>query len=39
MGQIASHLGERENGKLPSQSVPNLKGQFAVENSLNPTHK
>ena len=25
MGQLANHLGERDNGKLPSQSVNNPK--------------
>jgi hypothetical protein len=38
IGQIASHLGEREKGKFPSQPVPNPKGQSAVENPSNTTH-
>jgi hypothetical protein len=28
IGQIASQLGEREKGKVPSQPVPNLRLQF-----------
>ncbi|XP_059446560.1 uncharacterized protein LOC132178122 [Corylus avellana] len=39
MGQITSHLGEREKGKFPSQPVPNPKGQCAVGSSSNPTHR
>jgi hypothetical protein len=38
MGQITSHLGDKEKGKLSSQPVPNPKGQFLVGNSSNPTH-
>ena len=35
--QIASHLGERENGKFPSQPVPNPKA-FTIGNSSNSSH-
>jgi len=38
IGQIASHLGEREKGKLPSQPVPNLKLQFHEGGSSNAVH-
>jgi hypothetical protein len=38
IGQIASHLGEREKGKLPSQPVPNPKSQFHEESSSNAVH-
>ena len=37
IGQIASHLGERENGKFLSQPVPNPKA-FTIENSSNSSH-
>lgn len=30
IGQLASVIGERENGKFPSQPIPNSKGQFEV---------
>ena len=36
--QIASHLGERENGKFPSQPVPNPKA-FTIGNSSNSLHE
>jgi hypothetical protein len=36
--QIASHLGEREKGKLPSQPVPNPKLQFSGGSSSNAVH-
>jgi hypothetical protein len=36
--QIASHLGEREKGKLPSQPVPNPKLQFHEGSSSNVVH-
>jgi hypothetical protein len=36
--QIASHLGEREKGKLPSQPVPNPKLQFHEGSSSNAVH-
>ncbi|XP_058211543.1 uncharacterized protein LOC131323713 [Rhododendron vialii] len=35
MGQMA----ERENGKFPSQPIPNPKGQFAFSNPSNSTYK
>jgi hypothetical protein len=35
IGQIASHLGEREKGKLPSQPVPKPKLQFHGGSSSN----
>jgi len=38
IGQIASHLGEREKGKLPTQPVPNPKLQFHEESSSNAVH-
>jgi hypothetical protein len=38
IGQIASHLREREKGKLPSQSVPNPKLQFHEGSSSNAVH-
>jgi hypothetical protein len=38
IGQIASHLGEREKGKLPSQPVPNPKLQFHEGSSSNAVH-
>jgi hypothetical protein len=38
IGQIASHLGEREKGKLPSQPVPNSKLQFHEESSSNAVY-
>jgi hypothetical protein len=38
IGQIASHLGEREKGKLPSQLVPNPKLQFHEGSSSNAVH-
>jgi hypothetical protein len=37
IGQIASHLGEREKGKFPSQPMPNPKA-LTIENSSNSTH-
>jgi hypothetical protein len=37
IGQIASHLGEREKGKFPSQPVPNPKA-LTIENSSNFSH-
>ena len=37
IGQIESHLGERENGKFPSQPVPNPK-EFTIGNSSNSSH-
>jgi hypothetical protein len=39
MGQIASHLGEREKGKFLDQPMPNPKRQLAVGSSSNPTHR
>jgi hypothetical protein len=38
IGQIASHLGEREKGKLPSHPVPNPKLQFHGGGSSNAVH-
>jgi hypothetical protein len=38
IGQIASHLGEREKGKLPSQPVTNQKLQFHEGSSSNAVH-
>jgi hypothetical protein len=38
IGQIASHLGEREKGKLLSQPVPNPKFQFHEGSSSNAVH-
>jgi hypothetical protein len=38
IGQIASHLGEREKGKLPSQPVPNPKLQFHGGSLSNVVH-
>jgi hypothetical protein len=38
IGQIASHLGEREKGKLPSKPVPNPKLQFHGGISSNAVH-
>jgi hypothetical protein len=38
IGRIASHLGEREKGKLPSQPVPNPKLQFHEGSSSNAVH-
>jgi len=38
IGQIASHLGEREKGKLPSQPVPNPKLQFHGGGLSNVVH-
>jgi hypothetical protein len=37
MGQLANHLGERDKGKLPSQSVNNPKA-CSIENSSNQEH-
>jgi hypothetical protein len=37
VGQLASHLGERDKGKLPSQSVNNPKA-CTIENSSNQEH-
>jgi hypothetical protein len=37
MGQLANHLGERDKGKLPSQSVNNPKA-CSIENSSNHKH-
>lgn len=39
MGQLASHLGEREKGKFPSQPIVNPKGQFAINDSSGPSHE
>lgn len=39
MGQLASHLGEREKGKFPSQPIVNPKGQFAITDSSGPSHE
>jgi hypothetical protein len=36
--QIANHLGEREEGMLPSQPVPNPKLQFHGGSSSNAVH-
>ena len=38
IGQIATHLGEREKGKFPSQPMPNPKA-FAIGNSSNSMHR
>jgi hypothetical protein len=38
IGQISSHLGEREKGKLPSQPVSNPNIQFHQGNSSNAVH-
>jgi hypothetical protein len=38
IGRIASHLGEREKGKLPSHPVPNPKLQFHSGGSSNAVH-
>jgi len=38
IGQISSHLGEREMGKLPTQPVPNPKLQFHEGSSSNVVH-
>ncbi|XP_021834176.1 uncharacterized protein LOC110773973, partial [Prunus avium] len=32
IGQLATVVGEREKGKFPSQTVPNPKGQFVINN-------
>jgi hypothetical protein len=37
MRQLANHLGERDKGKLPSQSVNNPKA-CNIENSSNQEH-
>jgi hypothetical protein len=37
IGQIASHLGEREKEKFPSQPMPNPKA-LTIENSSNSAH-
>ena len=37
IGQIATHLGERDKGKFPSQPVTNPKG-YAIGNSSNSVH-
>jgi hypothetical protein len=37
MGQLTNHLGERDKGKLPSQSVNNPKA-CSIENSSNQEH-
>jgi hypothetical protein len=37
VGQLASHLGERDKGKLPSQSVNNPKA-CTIKNSSNQEH-
>jgi hypothetical protein len=37
VGQLASHLGERDKGKLPSQPVNNPKA-CTIENSLTQKH-
>ena len=39
LGQMAKALGEREKGKLPSQTIPNPKGQFEVGSSSNPNEE
>jgi hypothetical protein len=33
IGQLVNQVGERERGKLPSQPVPNPKGQFFIRNT------
>ncbi|XP_058217337.1 uncharacterized protein LOC131328408 [Rhododendron vialii] len=33
MGQLANALSRREEGRLPSQPIGNLKGQYAIENA------
>jgi len=38
IGQIASHLGERDKGKLPSQPMPNPKLQFHEGSSSNAVY-
>jgi hypothetical protein len=38
IGQITSHLWEREKGNLPSQPVPNQKLQFHEGSSSNAVH-
>jgi hypothetical protein len=38
IGQIASQLGDREKGKLPSQPVPSPKLQFHEGSSSNAVH-
>lgn len=38
VGQLATHVGEREKGKFPSQPVPNPKGQYGINNSSSSTH-
>jgi hypothetical protein len=38
IGQIANQLGQRENGKFPSQPMPNLKA-FTIENSSSSAHE
>ena len=37
IGQIATHLGERDKGKLPSQHVPN-PNVYVIGNSSNFVH-
>jgi hypothetical protein len=39
IGQIASHLREREKGKLPSQPVSNPKSQIPNCSSMEGTHQ
>jgi hypothetical protein len=38
VGQLETHVGEREKGKFPSQPVPNPKGQYGINNSSSSTH-
>ncbi|XP_062167003.1 uncharacterized protein LOC133873299 [Alnus glutinosa] len=39
IGQLANQVGERERGKLPSQPIPNPKGQFVIGSTSDPSHE
>jgi hypothetical protein len=38
VGQLETHVGEREKGKFLSQPIPNPKGQYDINNSSSSTH-
>jgi hypothetical protein len=38
VGQLVTHVGEREKGKFPNQPVPNPKEQCGINNSSSSTH-
>ena len=38
VGQLTTQVGEREKGKFPSQPIPNLQVQYAINGSSGSTH-